>query len=251
MKVKLIAHTPDPELLVAMAAKLCYSSCGIDELVEAQTDESVRQFIARLVKLGHYSPFEHATFTFAIEGISRTTLAQLTRHRIASCSVQSQRYVDMSDAINIVPPAIAANEKLCKLFEGVTKVSTLAYEELTHGLAEQYVADGMATSVAKKKAQEDARYVLQNSCGVNLIVTMNARSLLNFFELRCCKRAQWEIRALANAMLILVKQVAPNLFAAAGPSCVRGECSEGPMSCGNPVRDEFADEKAEEDQTCM
>lgn len=245
MKVKLIAYTPNPELVVATAAKLCYSGLSIDEVIESQSEDEVQMFIKRLRALGHESPFEHATFTFAIEGVSRSLLAQLTRHRIASYSVQSQRYVDMSNAECVVPPVIAEDDKVLNMYTRVNQLSFLAYGELLHLLCERYIAEGLTPSQAQKKAQEDARFILPNACDTKLIMTMNARSLMNFFKLRCCNRAQWEIRGLADSMLKLVKEVAPSIFMYAGPPCIYGVCPEGKMSCGNPRREELQNGKTE------
>lgn len=239
MKVTLIAHTPDPELIVATAAKLCYSDSNIDELMEAQTEEGVKKFIERLASMGHESPLEHAVFTFAIEGVSRSLLAQFTRHRIASYSVQSQRYVNMKGASVVVPPVIKDDSMAMDMYAKVSHLSFLAYEELCTLLSEKYIQSGMPKKDADKKAQEDARFILPNSCNTRMIVTMNARSLMNFFRIRCCNRAQWEIRSLADAMLGLVKQAAPTIFKYAGPDCVRDGCKEGRMACGKPRKGEL------------
>lgn len=239
MVVKLIAHTPDPELIVATAAKLCYSESDVTSLLDGQTDEEVEAFINKLMAMGHESPLEHAVFTFAIEDVSRSLLAQITRHRIASYSVQSQRYVNMQRSRYVVPPVIEKDEKIFTLYARASQVSFLAYGEILHMIIEKYISQGMDEKAAAKKAQEDARFILPNSCGTRLIMTMNARSLLNFFKLRCCNRAQWEIRQLADAMLKLAKQAAPNLFKYAGPSCVTGKCGEGRMSCGKPRKEEL------------
>ena len=244
MKVKLIAHTPDPELLVAIAAKLCYSDCDIDQLMEAQTEEGIKRFIDKLASMGHESPLEHAVFTFAIEDVSRSLLAQFTRHRIASYSVQSQRYVNMQNAKCVIPPVIQEDEKILELYAKASQLSFLAYGELLHEIAHKYIEQGMNEKDATKKAQEDARFILPNSCGTRMIVTMNARSLLNFFNLRCCNRAQWEIRELADTMLRIVKQVAPNIFKYAGPDCVTGKCGEGAMGCGHPRKEELLNGQA-------
>ena len=218
MKVTLITHTPEPEKVVAGAAKLCYSSSDVETLMNGLTTEKVETFIKKLTDLGHQSPLEHCTFTFGIEGVSRALLAQLTRHRIASYSVKSQRYVKEGQFEYVIPPTIAKNYYL------KVKFSTLMKK-----LQEYYncaVEDGIPP--------EDARFILPNACETKIIVTMNIRSLLHFFDERCCERAQWEIRDMANVMLDICKEVAPNLFAKAGASCVRGKCKEGKMSCGNP-----------------
>lgn len=240
MKVTLISHTPDPEKTVATAAKLCYSPCSIDETSANLNEEYTAKFIKMLAKIGHESPLEHISFTFGIEGVSRAFLAQLTRHRIASYSVQSQRYVKKENFKYVIPPEISkipeAKEEFLKAMEEDQK----HYEKLTEILSkqhfEEFVSLGIdletAKKAAEKKAIEDARYVLPNACFTNIICTFNARSLLNFFSHRCCQRAQWEIREVSTEMLKLVKSVAPNVFAFAGPSCVKGPCKEGKMSCG-------------------
>jgi len=106
MTVRLIAHTPEPEKVVAAAAKLCYSDAHITDLLDGLTEEKTAKFLTMLSDLGHASPIEHASFTFGIEGVSRTLLAQITRHRIASFSVQSQRYVRLDDFHYVIPPSL-------------------------------------------------------------------------------------------------------------------------------------------------
>lgn len=233
-KVNLIAYTPEPEKVVACAAKLCYSNAdSIDTLMEGLTDEKVSKFIGHLASLGHGSTFEHASFTFAIEGVSRALLAQLTRHRIASYSVQSQRYVSMEGFSVVEPPAIWEDDYLSEIFSRGLEAAADTYNDLRDLLIDKYVEEGIDKGAAEKKANEDARYILPNAATTRLILTMNARSLLHFFSLRCCNRAQWEIRELAEKMLKLVYPIAPNLFANAGPGCVsEGRCPEGSMSCG-------------------
>lgn len=219
LKVTLLAHTPDADKLVAAAAKLCYSAADVDTLLDNLTAEKVEDFINRLADLGHESPIEHASYTFAVEGVSRALLAQLTRHRIASYSVQSQRYVDKSSFDYIVPPSIAANPEAAETFKRCMNMASACYSCFTMmGIP-----------------NEDARFVLPNACDTRIIFTMNARSLHNFFRLRCCNRAQWEIRAMADEMLKLCREVSPVLFKNAGPSCaVSGKCSEGAYCCGEP-----------------
>lgn len=240
MNVQLLAHTPDPDLMVALAAKLCYSNSTIDDLLLGIDTDDVPRYIGKLVSLGHESPMEHAVFTFAIEDVSRALLAQITRHRIASFSVQSQRYVDMNNAEFTVPPAIArSNEEMLRAFSLFSKLSVQLYAMMKDTLSADYVKQGMSKKDAEKKAQEDARFVLPNACNTRMIVTMNARELRHFFAVRCCNRAQWEIRALADAMLQLVKGVSPALFEDAGPACLRGACSEGSMCCGHSRKGEL------------
>ena len=241
VKVTLIAHTPDPEKIVASAAKLCYSDSGIDTMLEGLNEEKAVEFVEMLSSLGHESPIEHVSFTFGIEGVSRTLLAQITRHRIASFSVQSQRYVKKSNFVFITPPEIEADEQAKALFEKSMNNALDTYNALADILEkkhfETFVSAGMnektARSKAEKRAIEDARFVLPNACETKMVVTMNVRSLLNFFRHRCCSRAQWEIKAVADEMLRLCKDVAPSIFKNAGPSCVKeGKCPEGRMTCG-------------------
>lgn len=215
--VILLEHTPEPERIVAAAARLCYSSSSATDLLERLTPERVQSFVSHLMSMGHESPIEHISFTFAIEGISRACSHQLVRHRIASYSQQSQRYVNMQQFEFVLPPQIAASSEAAAVFNAQMQGAQEAYDKL--------IELGMQ--------QEDARYLLPNACETKLVMTMNARSLLNFFALRICMRAQWEIRALASQMLELVQPIAPSIFAKAGPSCVsEGICREGDLSCG-------------------
>ena len=240
MHVTLIAHTPFPEHTVASAARLCYSASTIDGIREGLTEEKTANFVDMLADIGHESPIEHATFTFGIEGVSRSLLAQITRHRIASYSVQSQRYVAEKQFEYVLPPEIAAIPEAEEIYRKAMDEDQRHYEELTTLLKEKHLKafldSGMeqkaAERAAEKKAIEDARFVLPNACTTKMIVTMNARSLVNFFHHRCCSRAQWEIRELADRMLALCLEAAPHLFKHAGPPCVSGACPEGKMSCG-------------------
>ncbi|HHW55479.1 MAG: FAD-dependent thymidylate synthase [bacterium] len=216
LKVTLINHTPEPEKTVAAAARLCYSPLGAAEIMDNFSPEQVDKFLTRLIQMGHFSPIEHVTFTFAIEGVSRALSHQLVRHRIASYSQKSQRYVAEDSFAFIVPPSIRNNPE-----------ALAVYEETMEQIREAY------SKLAKVVPKEDARYILPNACETKLVATFNARSLHNFLRLRCCQRAQWEIRELAEKMLAEVRKVAPRLFALAGPSCeVEGVCYEGDMSCG-------------------
>ncbi len=241
-KVTLLAHTPDPEKLVAAAAKLCYSASSPQTLMEGLTPEKTESFLEMLERMGHESPIEHVSFTFGIEGVSRSMLAQITRHRIASYSVQSQRYVREKDFSYVTPPQIAAIPKAQQLYretmerigESYDRLAELLKSEHTKMLIDEGMDEKSAARKAEKMAIEDARFVLPNACETQMVVTMNARSLLNFFRHRCCNRAQWEIREVAYQMLELVYQVAPSLFKNAGAPCVRGNCPEGKMSCGHP-----------------
>ena len=215
MGVKLLTYTDFPEEVVASAAKICYSPN--DTALFMEDDQS--KLIEKLLESGHMSPFEHASFTFGIDGISRACTHQLVRHRMASYSQQSQRYVDMSGMDWIIPPSVK-EEHIVHIFNEAVDSCLKAYRDL----------------VRLGVAKEDARYVLPNACASRIIVTMNARELLHFFRLRICKRAQWEIREIAKQMLALVNEVAPTLFAKAGPPCItEGKCTEA-HPCGDPYK---------------
>ena len=252
-KVFLLAHTPSPEKAVAAAAKLCYSSSDIEGLNDSLTDEKAAAFVEMLSEIGHESPIEHASFTFGIEGVSRSLLAQITRHRMASFSVKSQRYVREGSFGYVTPPEIAAESEAKKLYDEIMAEDQKKYDRIAAILKEKHIkaflAEGKdektANRLAEKKAIEDARFVLPNSCETQMIMTMNARSLKNFFRIRCCNRAQWEIRDVADQMLALVSKAAPELFKNAGPACLNGVCSEGKMSCGKAaqVREHFKELK--------
>lgn len=217
MQVKLVRHTPEPERTVAMSARLCYSPIGAVQLEEKISDEQAAKLVRKLVSMGHFSTLEHVTFTFAIEGVSRVLTHQLVRHRIASYSQQSQRYVKEHDFETILPGTIAKNP------EAKEKFTKLMVE--IQDLYNEFTEMGIPA--------EDARYILPNAAETKIVCTFNARSLLNFFSLRCCTRAQWEIRMLANKMLEECKKVAPVIFENAGPTCIsQGVCHEGEMSCG-------------------
>lgn len=236
MKVKLMTHTPNPEAVIASAARLCYSSSSIDDLMlKSEDEEKTKEYIDMLMSLGHESPIEHVTFTFGIEGISRACSHQLVRHRIASYSQKSQRYVNETQFEYVTPEAIASDTVTKDVYDETMQLLQGRYDFIRAGLIQKYVKDGMNEKAAEKKANEDARMVLPNACCTSIIVTMNIRSLFNFFKHRCCNRAQWEIRAVADEMLHQCMEVAPNIFKYAGPDCVtKGKCSEGKMSCGNP-----------------
>ncbi len=216
MHVELIAWTPDPERTVAAAARLCYSPASAAEIARAMSPEKTNSFVEKLIELGHQSPLEHVSFTFAVDGVSRALSHQLVRHRIASYSQKSQRYVDEKDFTWIMPPSIERDPAVKKIFESQIESIRNCYAELCAAVP-----------------REDARYILPNACETKLVVTMNARSLLHFFRVRCCRRAQWEIRRLAEMMLAEVRRVAPDLFKVAGPPCITEKvCPEGEMSCG-------------------
>ena len=240
LHVTLIAHTPEPEKVIAMASRTCYSPLDLAGLKDKAETADNAAYIRRVLASGHTSVIEHASFTFGIEGVSRSLLAQITRHRIASFSVQSQRYVKEGHFEFVLPPEIEAIPEAREEYLRAMEEDQAHYERLTALLKEKhlaaFLAGGMeekaAARAAEKKAIEDARFVLPNACTTKMIVTMNARSLLNFFAHRCCNRAQWEIRELAEQMLALCLEAAPALFRFAGPPCTRGACPEGKMSCG-------------------
>ncbi|MDI6617230.1 MAG: FAD-dependent thymidylate synthase [Clostridiales bacterium] len=241
LKVELLQYTPEPEKLVSAAAKLCYSSSGIDTIMGNLSPDNVEKFIEMLMNLGHESPIEHVDFTFAAEGVSRALTHQLVRHRIGcSYSQQSQRYVSLKQFKYIIPPKIEHIPEAKQRFLQAMESDQKYYDELVgmlyKGNYEKLILEGIDQKKAKVQAEkislEDARYVLPNACETKIMFTMNARALYNFFHLRCCNRAQWEIKNLADEMLRQVKKVAPLLFKNAGPSCFRGNCPEGKMSCG-------------------
>ncbi len=223
MHVELIRHTLSPEETVALGAKLCYSSSGIDDLKTKIGEKDQTAFIKRLLTMGHESVFEHASFTFGIEGVSRVLLAQLTRHRLASFSVQSQRYVSYKNGFGyIIPPKIRAlGDKAVQEYKRQMEMMQTWYVEWQEKLGG--TGEG---------SNEDARFVLPNACETRVLLTMNVRELRHFFSLRMCSRAQWEIRELATRMHLLCFKTAPYLFADAGPACLRGRCSEGEKTCG-------------------
>ena len=224
LKVVLLEHTPNPENVVAMAAKLCYSPSDVEGLRGKILAKDQKAFVEKLVSIGHMSPIEHVSFTFGIEGISRACSHQLVRHRVASYSQQSQRYVRETEFDYVIPPTIKNDRKLMSSFQRQMKQAQKAYDEMIKGLAAQ--------GITGENASQDARFLLPNAAETKIVVTMNARELLHFFRVRCCNRAQWEIREMATEMLREAKKVAPVLFKGAGPGCLKGKCPEGKMNCG-------------------
>lgn len=235
MKVKLFTYTNNPELTVAIAHKACYTPLSLSEILkQGMSKDEIARHIADTVKSGHTSVLEHANFTFAIEDVSRSLTHQLVRHRIANYSQSSQRYVDMSD-FNAIKPSEIQNNKYCEMiFDDTMELIATQYKKLCDILYNQYISEGMSKRESKTRSQENARSVLPNACPTQIVTTMNARSLLNFFAHRCCNRAQDEIRSLADEMLKQCKVVAPNIFAYAGAPCEYGKCPEGKMGCGSP-----------------
>lgn len=213
MNVELIAYTPDPAMISGIGASVCTKWEG-DPIAA----------LKGAVKCGHDSVTEHASFSFLVSGVSRTLLAQITRHRLASFSVESQRYVDYSDRFGyVIPPRITAL--------GEDAVDEYKEQMRTiHGWYSKWVS----RLGGGETAQEDARFVLPGAAETKFLVTMNVRELKHFFSLRTCNRAQWEIRELADVMLRLCKGVSPELFSDCGPGCIHGKCPEGKKSCGSP-----------------
>ena len=219
MHVELLYHTPDPERAIATAARLCYAPVGAAELLETMPEDRVRSVLSTVIGSGHLSTLEHASYTFAVDGVSRALTHQLVRHRLASYNQQSQRYVKFADGVPVVKPAsIEQNDEASDLFDKTVAAVEAAYARL----------------LELGVPAEDARYLLPNAAESKIVITMNVRELLHFFSLRCCNRAQWEIRELAWRMLELARPTAPFIFVDAGPGCVRGACPEGKMTCGNP-----------------
>ncbi|GAI00533.1 unnamed protein product [marine sediment metagenome] len=228
MYVQLLKHTPEPEKIVSLAARLCYSPIRATEISNTMSEEDVKRLIRFLIKVGHHSAIEHASFTFAVDGISRACSHQLVRHRLASYSQQSQRYVKYKrNPDYVIPKSIENKQDILKKYKDFQNRSFDLYKDF----------------LENKIPAEDARYVLSNAFPTQIIITMNARELLHFFTLRCCERAQWEIREMAYRMLNEVKKIAPTIFEHAGPACFRGKCPEGEMMCKNPPKEDEVFEK--------
>ncbi len=227
-KVKLLTCTANAEKLICAAAKLCYASNPAT--IFSNKEGEITKFLARLRDMGHLSPFEHASFTFLLEGISRALTHQLVRHRIASYSQRSQRYVSHDTFEYIIPPSL----KGTTVETGDGEVdAAVYYREFMDHAADVYQRLKDALGGSGEKANEDARYVLPNAAETKIMVTMNARGLFHFFSERLCNRAQWEIREIADEMLELAREAAPVIFKGIGPKCVQlGYCPEGKMTCG-------------------
>lgn len=219
MNVELLQYPENPERAVATAARLCYAPVGAKELMDTMPEERVHSVLSTIMSSGHFSTLEHVSYTFAVDGVSRALTHQLVRHRLASFNQQSQRYVKFTDDLSVVKPeTVKASQETDRIFDEAIDAVVSAY----HSLLEAGIP------------AEDARYLLPNAAETKIVITMNIRELLHFFSLRCCNRAQWEIRELAHRMLELVRPTAPFIFMDAGAPCVRGACPEGKMTCGNP-----------------
>jgi thymidylate synthase (FAD) len=233
LKVLLLKSTPQPEEVVAMAAKLCYSGSDIEGLQQKIRAKEQKAFVEKLVSIGHMSPIEHVSFTFGVEGISRACSHQIVRHRVASYSQQSQRYVREAEFDYVIPDTIKNDKALTSKFKNYMKKAQEGYDVVIKALEEK--------GITGENASQDARFLLPNAAETKIVITMNARELLHFFRVRCCNRAQWEIRAMAIEMLRLVQEQAPVIFKGAGPACVISKCPEGKMTCGKSaeVRKKF------------
>lgn len=219
MNVELLQYPENPERAVATAARLCYAPVGAAELMDTMPPERVESVLSTIMKSGHFSTLEHVSYTFAVDGVSRALTHQLVRHRLASFNQQSQRYVKFSDGVETVKPhTVEENEEASRVFDEAIEAVIEGYQKL--------LDMGIPA--------EDARYLLPNAAETKIVITMNIRELLHFFSLRCCNRAQWEIREMAHKMLELVRPTAPYIFMDAGAPCIRGNCPEGKMTCGNP-----------------
>jgi thymidylate synthase (FAD) len=221
LKVTLIAHTPDPERVAAAAARQCYSKFSAAKAFKEFKEEDIRKQLRMVIDKGHLSVLEHASFTFVLEGVSRSCTHQLVRHRIASYSQQSQRYVKLEGIEFVLPSSIKSNTKAWEVFRKALDGCRDCYSDL--------IRKGIPT--------EDARYILPQATASKIVVTMNARELRTFFELRCCLHAQWEIRMAAQEMLMLVRGVAPTMFEDCGAPCIsRKTCPEKDYACPEWVR---------------
>jgi thymidylate synthase (FAD) len=233
LHVRLLEMSDHPLSLLYVAYRQCYSPRWAGDMqAEDASDDSKATFIREMMRFGHDSPLEHVKFTFAIEGVSRALTHQLVRHRVASYSQQSQRYVDMKHFGYIIPPSIADDVDLRTEFEQCMAEIQQSYQDLLARFGEK--------GVVGEKAHEDARFVLPQAVETKIVVTMNCRELLHFFGQRCCQRAQWEIRALANKMLEICRDELFPVFEHGGAQCERlGYCPEGKFSCGRfPLQEE-------------
>lgn len=223
-EVRLLAHTPEPERLIALSARVCTSPVDFDRLEDRLDEAKIRKLVRHLVAVGHHSTLEHANFTWLVSGISRVASHQLVRHRIASYSQASQRYISLEEDCPFeTPPTLAE--------EGPWRERYARHFRESHALYKAMVADGIPC--------EDARFVLPQAVTTRVLFTMNARTLHHFFALRCCERAQHEIRVVARRMLALAREVCPTVFENAGPPCIsEGRCKETQGDC--PLRPEVS-----------
>ncbi|MBW3011268.1 FAD-dependent thymidylate synthase [Candidatus Woesearchaeota archaeon] len=241
LEVALLRCSPRPEELVSLSAKLCYSHADLNDLRGSVETKDQKKFVDKLLGMGHLSPVEHVCFTFGVQGISRACTHQLVRHRVASYSQQSQRYVgehskkheggEEEDADStfdfIIPPSVKSAGKE-EWFKEKMQLMQNWYDELCEALGD-----------SGESSNQDARFLLPNAAETKIIITMNARELMHFYNVRCCNRAQWEIRAMAMEMLKYSIQECPTIFSNAGPTCTQKDhsgkykaCGEGSYGCG-------------------
>ena len=226
LNVQLLEMSDNPIGLIYAACRQCYSEkFAGDTFSDASVDSKKQEaFVKNVVASGHESPLEHVKFTFAIEGVSRALTHQLVRHRLASYSQQSQRYVKEKDFDYIVPPSVESNSSAKEQFEKLMSDIQVSYNLLLECLSK--------TGTSGEAANQDARFVLPQAAETKIVVTMNCRELIHFFKHRCCTRAQWEIRQLANSMLAICKVKLPQVFSHAGAKCEDlGYCPEGEKFC--------------------
>jgi thymidylate synthase (FAD) len=232
VRVVMLEHSQNPLSLIYAACRQCYAAGYAADMFSQESVDAQKksEFIAKIVASGHESPLEHVKFTFAIEGVSRALTHQLVRHRVASYSQQSQRYVKETDFDYITPPSIARNPVALAKFEETMRYIQQAYTEIGDALK----SDGLKG----ESVNQDARFVLPQAAETKIVVTMNCRELIHFFKHRCCSRAQWEIRALAQMMAAQCHEVLPEVFPAKAAKCdYLGYCPEGTFCCGRyPVR---------------
>ncbi len=225
LNVKLIETTQNPVAVLYSAYRQCYSAEFAADLLREDFKKQ-EEFVRKMAGSGHESPLEHVKFTFAVEGVSRVLTHQLVRHRIASYSQQSQRYVKEADFDFIIPPSIEEDEELKSRFiETMSRIQT-DYNKMLKALIEK--------GRTHEEANEDARFVLPQAIETKIVVTMNCRELLHFFQERCCARAQWEIRDMAWKMLLICRDHLPAVFGNSGAKCISlGYCPEGErFTCG-------------------
>jgi len=226
LNIKLLETSENPISLIYVACRQCYSDKFAGDIFSEGKISLKKQedFVKSVVASGHESPLEHVKFTFAIEGVSRALTHQLVRHRLASYSQQSQRYVKEKDFSYIIPPSIKNNPKALAEFSKLMTEIQASYDKLS-----KYLSEGGKEG---QSANQDVRFVLPQAAETKIVVTMNSRELLHFFKHRCCSRAQWEIRALANAMLKICKEKLPAVFSNGGAKCEDlGYCPEGEKFC--------------------
>lgn len=228
MEVKLLSYTNNPKRVIYSAARQCYSKLSAYQIYsdqEKELSEKLKKFISHLVQRGHLSPLEHVNFTYAASGLSRVCTHQLVRHRIASYSQQSQRYVSMDDFKFITPQSIKNNKEAEEKFMEVIEYLKGKYGQIRKILEKNSKLD-------KEKINQDLRFLLPQGCQTKIVVTMNSRQLLHFFSERLCLRAQWEIRELATRMLTLAKKVLPEVFDIGGAKCKNLDfCPESADDC--------------------